>query len=158
VKKRSPVAVLLLPFVTFGIYSLYWLVKTKGEMKALGADIPTAWLIIVPLVNFWWYWKYCKGVEHVTNGKLNGALAFIGFLAIGFIMSAIVQDSFNNLGSGVSAVPTPSVVAATPASDVTPAAEPNITENTAPAQTIAPTTDTTTPTQPPTPPSTPLVQ
>ncbi|NBU33013.1 DUF4234 domain-containing protein [bacterium] len=66
-KKRSPVAVLLLPFVTFGIYSIYWLVKTKGEMKALGADIPTAWLIIVPLVNFWWYWKYCKGVEQVTN-------------------------------------------------------------------------------------------
>ncbi|NBX97646.1 DUF4234 domain-containing protein [bacterium] len=153
-KKRSPVAVLLLPFVTFGIYSIYWLVKTKGEMKALGADIPTAWLIIVPLVNFWWYWKYCKGVEQVTNGKLNGALAFIGFLVIGFIMSAIVQDSFNNVGSGVSAASAaPELV-----SVAAPATEPGVPVSTAPVQTTAPTTDTTTPTQPPTPPSTPLVQ
>lgn len=106
-KNRSPVAVLLLPFVTFGIYSLYWLVKTKGEMKTLGADIPTAWLLIVPFVNIWWYWKYCQGVEKVTNGKLSGVLSFIGFLLIGFIMSAIVQDSFNNVGSSAAATPPP---------------------------------------------------
>ena len=76
-KDRSPIAVALLPIITFGIYMLYWEVKTKGEMNANGAEIPSAWLIIIPLVNIWWFWKYCEGVEKVTNGKMNGALAFV---------------------------------------------------------------------------------
>lgn len=50
-KQRSPVAVILLPFVTFGIYSIYWLVSTKIEMTKLGAKIPTAWLIFGGIGN-----------------------------------------------------------------------------------------------------------
>lgn len=104
-KNRSPIAVLLLPFVTLGIYSLYWLVVTKDEMNKLGANIPTAWLLIVPLVNIWWYWKYCEGVERVTNGKLNGVLTFILFLLIGSIGEAIVQSFFNEVGTATVASP-----------------------------------------------------
>jgi membrane associated rhomboid family serine protease len=94
-KKRNPIAVLLLPFVTFGIYSLYWMVQTKTEMNAKGATIPTAWLIIIPLVNLWWMWKYSEGVEKVTGGKTSGVLCFILLFLLGMIGSAIVQDSFN---------------------------------------------------------------
>lgn len=104
-KKRNPIAVALLPFVTFGIYGLYWEVKTKGEMNSLGANIPTAWLIIVPLVNIWWLWKYGEGVEHVTGGKLNGVLAFALIFLLGSIGGAIVQDSFNNNVSASAAAP-----------------------------------------------------
>lgn len=46
-------AVLLLPLITFGIYQIVWYVKTKNEMNQLGATIPTAWLVIVPIVNIW---------------------------------------------------------------------------------------------------------
>lgn len=95
-KNRNPVAVALLPFVTFGIYGLYWEVVTKEEMKALGADIPTAWLLIVPIVNFYWLWKYSLGVEKVTGGKLQGILAFLLLALLGSIGGAIIQDSFNN--------------------------------------------------------------
>ena len=102
-QKRNPIAVALLPFVTFGIYSIYWLVKTKGEMNSLGAKIPTAWLIIVPLVNIWWMWKYSEGVEQVTGGKLNGVLAFVLLWLLGSIGGAIVQDSFNNNVSAAAA-------------------------------------------------------
>lgn len=35
-KKRSPIAVLLLPFITLGIYSIVWQVKTKLEMNRSG--------------------------------------------------------------------------------------------------------------------------
>ena len=94
-KKRNPIAVLLLPFVTFGIYSIYWMVQTKGEMNAKGASIPTAWLIIIPLVNLWWMWKYSEGVEKVTGGKTSGVLCFILLFLLGMIGAAIVQDSFN---------------------------------------------------------------
>ena len=95
-KKRSPLAVFLLPFITFGIYSLYWEVKTKGEMNRLGAEIPTAWLLIVPIVNYWWVWKYSEGVERVTGGKLQTVLSFMLLLLLGNIGQAVIQNSFNN--------------------------------------------------------------
>lgn len=110
-KKRSPFAVFLFPLITFGIYYLYWMVKTKGEMNEKGATIPSAWLIIVPIVNIWWLWKYSEGVGHVTNENLQGVLAFILLWLLGPIGGAIVQDSFNKVadlpatGAPVSAEP-----------------------------------------------------
>jgi hypothetical protein len=50
-KRRSVAAVLILSIVTFGIYAIVWAVKTKEEMNALGAQIPTAWLLIIPLIT-----------------------------------------------------------------------------------------------------------
>jgi hypothetical protein len=97
--RRSVVAVLLLPFVTFGIYGLVWFVKTKNEMKTLGADIPTAWLLIVPFANIFWMWKYAGGVEKVTGGKQSQAIAFILLFLLGSIGGAILQDSFNKLAA-----------------------------------------------------------
>lgn len=108
-KNRSPVAVLLLPFITFGIYSIYWVVSTKIEMNKLGAKIPTAWLIVIPFVNIWWYWKYSEGVEQITNSKMTNILAFILLYLLGFIGQAIVQDSFNKVSP---AAPTENPVAA----------------------------------------------
>jgi hypothetical protein len=102
-KKRSPAAVLLLPLVTFGIYALYWQVKTKGEMNKLGATIPTAWLIIVPFVNLWWLWKYSEGVDKVTGGKMSAVLAFVLLFLLGFIGGAIIQSSFNEVGETAAA-------------------------------------------------------
>jgi hypothetical protein len=104
-KIRNPLAVFLLPFVTFGIYSLYWMVQTKVEMNNRGAKIPTAWLIIVPFVNIYWLWKYSEGVEQVTGGKLSGVLAFVLLWLLGSIGSAIIQDSFNKLGEQSPAAP-----------------------------------------------------
>lgn len=94
-KQRNPLAVIFLPFITFGIYSLVWMVKTKIEMNNCGAKIPTAWLIIVPFVNIWWLWKYCEGVEKVTKGKTTQVIAFILIFLLELIGMAIVQDSFN---------------------------------------------------------------
>ncbi len=93
--KRSVVAVLLLTCVTFGIYGIIWMVKTKNEMNSQGASIPTAWLIIVPIVSIWWMWKYAGGVEHVTRGKSSQVIAFILLFVLGVIGMAIIQDAFN---------------------------------------------------------------
>ena len=93
--KRSVVAVILLTCVTFGIYSIYWFVKTKDEMNARGANIPTAWLMIVPIASIWWMWKWAGGVEHVTKGKQSQAVAFILVFLLSFIGMAIVQSSLN---------------------------------------------------------------
>lgn len=131
-KNRSPLAVFFFPLITFGIYGLYWMVKTKGEMNERGANIPTAWLIIIPFVNIWWMWKYSEGVGQVTNEKLSGVLAFILLWLLGSIGMAIIQDAFNKVEAApASAAPTPAAApaeAAQPAStdEPTPPAAPTV--------------------------------
>lgn len=95
--KRSPILVFIYTFLTCGIYAIVWVVKTKDEMVSKGATIPTAWLLLVPFVNFYWYWLYSVGVEKVTNGKLSGAVTFLLLILLGPIGMAIVQNSFNEI-------------------------------------------------------------
>ncbi len=96
-KHRSPAAPLLLPFITFGIYTLVWYVKTKNEMNQVntGTRIPTAWLIIVPFVNIWWMWRYAVGVKEFTQNRLSDVGAFLLIFLLGMIGDAIVQSKFN---------------------------------------------------------------
>lgn len=96
-QNRNPFIVILLSIVTLGIYSLVWLIKTKNEMNAKGAQIPTAWLIIVPFVNYYWLWKYSEGVEKVTNDQMSTVIAFLLLFFLEFIGMAIIQDKFNNI-------------------------------------------------------------
>ena len=96
-KKRSPIAVLFLPFITFGIYGLVWYVKTKNEMNRLGANIPTAWLLIIPLANVYWFWVYGTGVAIVTKGAHSALGSFLLRLFLGPIGCAITQNEFNNV-------------------------------------------------------------
>ena len=94
---KSPISVLVLSFVTLGIYFLVWMVKAKGEMVAKGADIPTSWLLIVPIANIWYTWKWSEGVEKVTKKELSGPLAFVLALLLGPIGAFVIQSKFNNI-------------------------------------------------------------
>lgn len=105
--KKNPVVVLILMFITFGIYALVWLVKAKGEMVARGADIPTSWLLIIPFVSIWYLWKWCEGVEKVTNKDMSGVVAFLLLIFLGPIGAMIVQSKFNNVGTGMVAAGKP---------------------------------------------------
>jgi hypothetical protein len=73
------------------------LVKTKEEMNQNGAQIPTAWMLIIPIINLLWLWKYATGVEVVTKKEMSGALGFILLLLLGNIGMAVIQNSFNKL-------------------------------------------------------------
>lgn len=95
--KRSPFAVFALSLITLGIYCLVWYVKTKDEMNARGAKIPTTWLIIIPIVNFYWLWKYCESVEKVTGGSLSAVASFFLIILLNVIGLAIVQSAFNKV-------------------------------------------------------------
>jgi len=98
-QKRSPVAVLLLPFVTFGFYSLYWLVRTKTEMNSCGAEIPTAWLLLIPFVSYWWVWKFGEGVERVTHERMSTGVAFLLLCLLGNIGAMIIQSELNKVAT-----------------------------------------------------------
>lgn len=103
-KQRSPVAVFFLPMITFGIYSLVWYVKTKDEMNTVGAQIPTAWLLIVPIANLYWFWKYCEGVEVATRKQMSAPVALLLLLLTGVIGMAIIQSNFNKVAGGGNAM------------------------------------------------------
>ncbi len=96
---RDPIMVILLSIITLGIYSLFWYVATKNEMNTKGAQIPTAWLIIIPFVNIWWYWKFCEGVELVTNKGMGVAVAFLLLWLLGTIGEAIIQNELNKVAA-----------------------------------------------------------
>lgn len=94
--KRNPVLVFLLACFTCGIYPIVWYVTTKGQLNARGAEIPTAWLLIVPIVNLYWLWCFAQGVAKVTGGALNGVLAFLVLLVVPIGMP-LVQMQLNKV-------------------------------------------------------------
>jgi hypothetical protein len=98
--ERSPIVVLILFCVTFGIYPIYWFIKTREEMVNLGADIPNWILLFVPILNLLWIYKYCQGVEKVTKGEQAAMMTLIFFLILGPIGAFIVQGKFNEIGGG----------------------------------------------------------
>jgi hypothetical protein len=110
--QRSVVLVIILTFITFGIYPIYWFVATKNEMNRSGAQIPTAWLMIVPIANIWWMWKYSEGVEVVTRKEMTGVIAFILLFLLGIIGMAILQVTFNKVASSGAAIPPAQAISA----------------------------------------------
>jgi len=98
-KRRGPLMVIVLSIVTFGIYALVWHVITKREMNTQGAEIPTAWLIIIPFVNIYWQWKFSEGVEKVTKGGMGAPVAFILLYLLGVIGMAIIQSELNKVAT-----------------------------------------------------------
>ncbi len=91
--------VLFLTIVTFGIYGLVWYVMTKDEINNNGAEIPTAWLLVVPFVNYYWMWKFCEGVETVTSEGMSAGVAFMLLFFLGVVGMAIIQSSLNKVAT-----------------------------------------------------------
>ena len=122
-ENRSPASVFFLGIFTAGLYHFIWLVKTKGEMNARGADIPTAWMLILPIVNLIWIWKYCQGVAKVTNGGTSAVMTLLLFLLAGPFGPSILQSQFNKVGAAAvpaAPAPVPSAPAAAPAASTPP--------------------------------------
>lgn len=141
-KHRGPIAVLFLSIITLGIYGLIWQVKTKGEMNRLGAKIPTAWLIIIPVVSIWWLWKYSEGVELVTKKEMSTVISFILLFVLGVIGMAIIQNEFNSIIAkqmqGVTTPSGPPTAATPPVAPTDPTAPTPSTPPAAPTPPVAP--------------------
>ena len=100
-KERNILLVYILGFVTFGIYFLYWLYKTKNELNELGANIPSFILALIPIVNIFWLYKYTEGWAYVTK-KDNAIIYFILFFLVNIIMPYIVQRDLNEIARNYS--------------------------------------------------------
>jgi hypothetical protein len=96
-KYREIWKAIVLSIVTLGIYAIVWFVKVKGELNSKGANIPTAWWLLVPVANIWWLWQYALGVEKVTKEKYVAGLVFLMFWSLPIISQAILQTEYNKM-------------------------------------------------------------
>ncbi len=97
VKHRNILLVYLFSIITFGIYAIYWMVSTKNDINSMGAKIPTGWLIIIPIANLYWIYRYCEGFSQYVKKDNNTLLWFIVSILVGIIMPAIVQSELNKI-------------------------------------------------------------
>ncbi len=97
IKKRNPAAVIIFSIITLGIYAIYWIVKTKEEIKSLGADIPTAWLIIIPIANLYFMYKYAEGFSVYVKKDNNAIVWFLLYFFVGPLFVILVQIELNKL-------------------------------------------------------------
>ena len=96
IKKRNLFLGFLLTIVTFGIYILYWFIQTKKEIKNLGGEIPTSWLLIIPIVNIYWSYKYCEAFGKIIKKENNGLVYFLLNIVFFPIFPILIQSSLNN--------------------------------------------------------------
>jgi predicted secreted protein len=114
VKVRSPWAVALLPFVTFGVYHVVWWYKINKELKAFGeakgydlgqnptnsalALFPGFLIIVPPLVSYWRGTKRVQGASKIAGREpASGWITLILYLLLWPAMFAYLQVSLNNV-------------------------------------------------------------
>ncbi|KIG14902.1 hypothetical protein DB30_06204 [Enhygromyxa salina] len=75
--EKSPISVLILSFVTFGIYGIIWMYKCSEEMKQRGVELPSFILVFIPIAQFLFIWKFYQGVEKLSNGEHTASMLFL---------------------------------------------------------------------------------
>src|SRR3954452_11772493 len=114
-KIRNPLAPALLPFVTFGIYTLVWYYKINKELAEMGKARNTeelgtspmtslmavlfGWIIIVPpFLSFYKPWKRKVAAERLTgqDGRMSG-LGFLPSILIGPVGHYLLQRDLNDV-------------------------------------------------------------
>ena len=95
-KERNVVLVYILGFCTLGFYFIYWYIQTKREInETFGASIPTCWLLIIPIANIYWIFKFAEAYSLYVLKDDNKALWALLFILVGIIVPALVQIELN---------------------------------------------------------------
>ncbi len=86
----------LLLIFTFGIYGIYWFWTTQREMeKEYNVKIPHPILMLIPIVNFYWLYKYLEAFSKTVKKDGNPILWLLLFIFVPIIPPLIVQSEFN---------------------------------------------------------------
>ena len=108
-KKRDIVVMLLLWFITCGIYSIFWAYLARKEFKELSGYKEVSpglevflMIICFPYVFYWLYlfssqiarYQAEKGLVVKDNSLINLILAIFG---LGIVSELLIQDQLNHL-------------------------------------------------------------
>ena len=96
--KRGIGMLYVLIIITLGIYGIYWLIKTKGEINQnYNENIPTCWLLIIPIANIYWLFRFTEVFVKRVRQKDDVVIYFILFWFISIIAPYVVQSELNKL-------------------------------------------------------------
>jgi uncharacterized membrane protein YidH (DUF202 family) len=117
--KRDPLVVLLLSFITLGIYALYWYYKVNEEIQRYTGDMTISpvrslmavlfgWIIIVP--PFIAVWNTANHVVAMERGveiqqELSPAIAIVLLLVIAVALGLYVQEHLNRVWDRAAGLP-----------------------------------------------------
>ena len=101
VKKRDPVFVVVVSFITMYLYGLYWFYQTRAELNELvkGTTSPLLWTIglFIPLVNIYVLWKYCEDVETACGKARDKVILFLACIVFLPVGQWLTQEELNKL-------------------------------------------------------------
>lgn len=95
IQNKNVFLVYLFAFLSCGIYSTIWTIQSKRDMNALGANIPTSWLMLVPFANIYFLYKYCEGFSNEVKKDNSPILWFAVSIFAGPLLPFFVQSELN---------------------------------------------------------------
>lgn len=111
VSKRSIPLAIILSIVTCAIYTLYWEIKLTDEMNTiLGKTHATSGvmaliytIITCGIYGIYWLYKMGQNVDEVKGKTGDTGILYIilGFIGLGIIPMALMQDTINDKLDGV---------------------------------------------------------
>ena len=88
----------LLLIFTFGIYGIYWFWKTQRELeKKYKVKLPHPILIIIPIANFYWLYRYCEAFSNKVRKDKSPLLWFLLFILVPIVPPLIIQSEYNKI-------------------------------------------------------------
>ena len=100
IKERNPFAVIAFSIISCGLYSIYWLFSTAGELNQKGhlSMTPVVFLVLslIPFVGFYTLWQYASAVEKLSGSKLSGPVIFVVWIVFFPAAVFMIQTALND--------------------------------------------------------------
>ena len=93
-KHRSLLGITALEVITFGLYSIYGFFITKTEMNTLNGQsdrVPFFLWFFIPVINIWWFYRFCKAMHITTKRQLGVWVAFFAPIVLYFVGLFIIN-------------------------------------------------------------------
>lgn len=94
--QRALWKMVVLMIITCGFYLLYWLIVTKQELNVAGAQVPTAFLIIIPFANIYFLYKFAQAFCTLVLKKSELTVAYFLLITLLPPIGALIYQSHIN--------------------------------------------------------------
>ena len=97
--RRSLLQTIVLTVCTLGLYLIYWAVITKRELEQAGGHVPNAILIIFPLANLYFWYRYAQSYAAIVK-RNNHRSETIAYFFVALMPSLAAFTGLGRMFSG----------------------------------------------------------